>query len=292
MERILHDKPPRSLDIFTQAVILFGGFNVQFGLGFVAFGSIFVWAFGMNSEAITFFEKKADWVEHFAVVERMENTNASENNQTIYKCHYKYIVDATEYSGKGYTLSYSIQEGSEIRILYNKNQVDKSKMKDGRTQPFPWWVVLIVFIFPLSGTLLAVFGISKNINALKLFKQGYFTKGVMQSKVSTGGSITIDNRRYPIHDYEFTFEVEGKTYIGSCRTHLAEKVEDEEEEIILYDQFYPESNVVFDSIGNAPAISDYGNFVPFGSEKAVYLIIPTLVILMNVAGYAIWSSFQ
>ena len=59
-------------------------------------------------------------------------------------------------------------------------------------------------------------------------------------------------------------------------------MEDEEREIILYDQYNPDFNTVFDAAPNVPPISAQGTFESPPISKAVYLALPIVAIAMHV----------
>ena len=125
-------------------------------------------------------------------------------------------------------------------------------------------------IFPLVGFGLCISGLMQNRKALYLLRFGRSTRGHMVSCQRTNTSINDDY----VYAYEFEFEVGRKKYIAHCKTHLTEVVEDEEREIILYMDYNPSKNVVYDAMSGAPQITNDGRLVQSSVSAIKYLLIP------------------
>lgn len=69
-------------------------------------------------------------------------------------------------------------------------------------------------------------------------------------------------------------------YEAVAKTHLPEKLEDHEEEPLLYDPMYPKSAVMLDNLPGAPKIDESGN-IRAGSPIVVLLnlVIPLASII-------------
>ena len=272
---------PRYVDFYTQLVILCSGFMSIFGWSFFGFGMIFVWVFGLTSTVMDWSINSFSETTEGQVI-KVESTNYSENEQTIYEVTYSFQSEGDTYEGQSYTKTWnSHQVGDKVEVEYNINNPDTSNIIGLRSRPFTGLVFFIVLIFPMIGLIFIAIALYKNRKALGLLKNGEFTTATKISKESTNSSITINNRHYPIYKYEFGFEAEGGRYIANCKTHLTEKVEDEKEEIILYQGGYPDYNMVYDAIENMPDIDEYGNVTPVSPKKGWVLIIPGLAVIVH-----------
>lgn len=278
--RNLTDPMPRRVDIFTKATILFGGFSQQFGWAFFAFGSIFAWIFVPLSEARFWLESKKGWVEIPGEVLSLEPTNSSVNDQIVYRYAHAFEWNGRQYIGNSYAVGSMYQIGDQVTVRFRENTPEYSHIKGARRAVFPAFV-LFVLLFPIVGLVFIISSLRQNLKAISLLENGAFTRGTMKSKDSTNSSIKINNTTYPIYKYSFEFSAGGKTHVATCRTHQVWKVEDEEQEIILYDPFNPARNVVFDAAPNMPAITARGELTPASLWKAGYLILPLLGIALN-----------
>jgi hypothetical protein len=152
---------------------------------------------------------------------------------------------------------------------------------------FSGWA-LFVSIFPLVGLIFILISVKNNLKFLDLLKIGEFTRGSLCTKEPTGGYIKINNTTYPIFKYEFEFEYKNKTHKATTQTHLAQLVEDEKKEIILFDRFNPDYNVVYDTMPNAPAIDAAGYMEVATWREAWVFLLPGISIL----GHGSWLLSQ
>ncbi len=286
--RQLHELPPRQISLFTKAAILFGGFLQQFGWIFFVMGSLFAWIFIPPSTVRFWFEAGKDWKEVPGKVVTSEPTNSSVNDQTVYRYLHSFEVNGQRFTGKSFTPGQRYQGGEEVTIRYDaKDPSKQSHILGSDRAVFPAFV-LFVLIFPLVGLGFIVHSIRQNAKAIKLLEIGEFTRGAICSKEATNSTVKINNNTYPIFKYIFEFEANGRTQNATCKTHQAWLVEDEQREIILYDKYNPEFNLVFDAAPNMPNISEQGTLEPAGFGKVVYLALPLVGIAMHL--YFIWNG--
>jgi len=273
--------PPRYLSLYSQAILLCSGIYSTIGWFFLGFGMIFFWAFAFNSAAMLWFSPTPDWENSQGTVLRVDNTNASENEEEIYSIRYSYFANGEEYTGKGYMIDTDFMTGDEIAVQFNPENVVHSKLTNGRQKIFSAWAILVL-IFPLIGVGMLFFAIKRNYKALKLIKSGHFSTGQMSSKEPTGGHVSINEVNYPIYKYEFEFFAKGKNRIAHCKTHKSNLVEDEVNEFILYDYINPDVNIVYDSISNAPEFDRLGQMQQIPFKKMYFLIVPILTLIVHL----------
>jgi hypothetical protein len=277
--RHLHELPPRHIGLFTKAVVLFSGFLQQFGWIFFVMGSLFSWIFIPPSTVRFWFETGKDWKEVPGKVITAEPTNSAVNEEVVYRYLHSFEVNGQRFTGKSFTTGPDLQGGQEVTIRYDANAPDKTSYIQGSDRAvFPAFV-LFVLIFPLVGLGFIVHSIRQNAKAIKLLEIGEFTRGAMCSKEATNSTVKINNNTYPVYKYSFEFEANGRTHNAICKTHQAWLVEDEQREIILFDKYNPDFNIVYDATANMPNISEQGILEPAGFGKLVYLALP----LMGVA---------
>ena len=283
-QRVIRQTPPRYLDAFTQSTILLGGAIQQFGWGFFSFGMIFFWVFVGNSQVFYLFENRNDWKETEGVVSVVAPTNMSENDQIIYEAEFTFIHDYREYVGKSYSGGRIYGETQAVWVIYDEDDPTRSMIKGSRRAPFGYSVAFIL-IFPLLGAIFIVYQFIRNQRFLKLLKLGVFSLGKQVNKEPTGGSITINNVTYPIYKYTFEFLVKGIARQAICKTHQTNLVEDEEEEIVLYDPLNPSYNMVYDAVPNVPEIDADGYLKPVKWSKILVFVLPILTALINLGGW-------
>ena len=274
-------QPPRQLSLYSQAIILCSGIYAIMGWIFFGFGMVFFWVFTWNSTCMNWFNSSKNWEKHNGIVKKVEATNASENEEQIYKVYYIYNISGTEYGGKSYYTDSDYGKDDEIIIEYNEKLPEQSRGVGGRTRLFGWWAIFAA-IFPLIGLGMIYLSLRENQKALHLIKNGVFTTGEMLSKEPTGSSVEINGTDYPIYKFEFEFEWQGQKYISACKTYKTEGIEDEEKEFILYQPSNPTYNAVYDGIPNAPTFNHHGQIENIPIQKSYFLIAPVLSLLVHV----------
>lgn len=285
--RHLRDLPPRQIDLFTKATVLFGGFLQMFGWIFFTMGSLFAWIFIPASEVVYWFEFGKEWKEINGIVLTVEATNSAVNDQLVYRNFYSFELGGQRYTGKSFTRGQLYQGGENAPIRYNAKNPAESYMAGTSRATFPSFV-LFVLIFPLVGLGFIISSILQNWKALKLLEIGDFTRGKLLDKTATNSSVKINGSTYPVFKYQFEFENGGRKYAAKCKTYQGWLVEDEEREIILFDRFNPEYNVVYDATPSMPGISPEGMLERASLSKCLNLLLPLLAIGLNLM-FFLWQ---
>lgn len=267
--------PPRHLSILTRINVLFGGFSVQFGSIFFWFGMIFLLGFGGQSEAIHWFSFDGKWVETEGLLLEINDGNGSVNDEPIYEYVFSYSVNGQSLTGKSNAVFNGEEENTIVQIEYKEREPIRSRIRGMRSEVFPGWIVFLVIIFPGIGFGFLYFGFKENIKAVQLLKNGTFTRGKMISYEATGTSINDQT----VYAYKFEFYANNKMYISECKTHLTDKVEDEETEKILYDKADPNFSLVYDAIGAAPKMDHLGR-IKQSNILALRLLFSTILGLL------------
>ncbi len=268
--RHLQDLPPRQINLFTKATVLFDGFMQQFGWVFFCMGSLFAWIFISASEVKYWFEPSKDWQETPGKVVSAEPTNSAVNDQVVYRYLHSFELDGQRFTGKSFTAGQQYNGGEAVTIRYDAKNPGDSYMLGTDRAVFPAFV-LFVLLFPLIGGAFIIYAIRQNLKTIKLLEIGEFTRGRLVSKVATNVKINDS----PVFKYEFGFEANGKQHIAICKTHQTGLVEDEEREIILYDRYNPGHNIVFDA-ESVPAITEQGELEPAPFWKIALILLPIL----------------
>ena len=151
------------------------------------------------------------------------------------------------------------------------------------------WLILhsitVVMFFPsiIMGIIIAVI-LSRRRKAFRLLARGELTTGVLINKQKTGwavGRSTVGGSgQYPIYKLTFEFTVAGQTCEATAKTHEIEKLEDDDEEPLLYDPVNPAYAAMLDHLPGAARIDDNGEVRANNATSAVMvLVIPAATII-------------
>ncbi|MDX2248552.1 MAG: DUF3592 domain-containing protein [Bacteroidia bacterium] len=274
--------PSRNLPIISRLAILCGGFEAQFGWVFFGFGMIFFWIFFMNSSIVYMFSF-GEWDTVTGKVAKIEQTNASINNTSVYEYFYEYNVNGTNYTGSAHTTGYAYQLNELVEIEYNPDNPSESRMGGARKGLFGWEVIFVV-IFPLVGLIFILYSFRQNIKSVDLLINGRFTHGKLIKTEPT--NVTINKQ--PVYKYTFRFEAhDGKTYEAVGKTHIYSLLTDEKNERLIYAPNDPSYATMYDSIPSAPKLNEDGTLGPMPLSGYGNLILPLISIFFHGGYYLI-----
>jgi len=236
----------RNIPIFVTLTVLFSDVLSIIGLVFFLMGSIFVLVFGSLSDWSSFsFDENSPTVTGY--VNDIGETGASINDEYVLEYFYTYkLLDGSEYEGVSYMEGDSgIELGSEVQVEYVKDNPEISRIQGMRNSEFGVLVVVLVGIFPLIGLILFYFGFSKSLKHLRILKIGEIAYGKYLYREAT--NVSVNERTVFKLTFEFTAR-NGRTYKAIAKTHQPERLQDEEEEMLVYDPNKPEAAVLLDSL--------------------------------------------
>ncbi len=273
--------PPRSVPLLLRLRLLFGGFLSQFGWLFFGFGLIFVWAFTANMNIKDWRALRGDVESTQGTVTKIErHTSRSgrhgRHRKTTWWYYYTFKgPDGEEYTGVSHG-NRPVKVDDEVTVKFPKGRPEISRiegLKSFVTGPEG----LIPLVFPVVGLVFIMFGFKKGLKANRLLADGELGKGRLKSREKTNTKIN----KQPV--YKLTFEFsnsQGTSYEVSVKTHLPEKLEDQQEEPLLYEPMNPKNAVMLDDLPGSPRIDENGN-IRAGSPSAALLsfVIPFIVII-------------
>ena len=271
--------PPRSIPLTVCGRGLFGGFINQFGWLWLGFSLVFVWIFvgGAGVKNLLFNFSQPETAP--GVVLRTEETNASENDRSVYAIHYIFRVDQreAEYYGVSYTTAYSYAEGQAVEVEYDPAAPATSRVRGTRISTFGMGVLWIL-LFPLIGLAFVGYGLRRGIKGLRLLRSGNMASGTLIGKQRTNARV---NEQMV---YKLTFEFadsQAIRYQTRVKTHIPENLEDEATERILYDPRNPNYAVLFDDLPGRPEVDQLGRILPSGLlGSGLLLFFPALTLLI------------
>ena len=253
------------MPLSVRSRVLFGGAANQIGWFLLGFGLIFVWAFIPAADLAGIFVFRGELARADGAVVRCEKTNFSEggdehNDGTpVFAIHYAF-EDAGGFRREGVSYGTGVQYpiGEKLLIEYVDGDPQHSRVMGLRSAPFAAWV-LFVAVFPFIGMLFLAGGLRRSLRGDRLLRVGKLAFGKFMSSRATNTQIN-DRRVYEL-TFEFTSD-DGMSHTIKTRTHLPEKLRDDEAEPLLYDPACPERAVMFDSLPGSPRIDEFGALAP------------------------------
>jgi len=263
--------PPRPVPFLLRAQVLFGGIFSFIGWVFFAFGMVFAVAFGAFADVTSWYHFRNPPATATGELVEVKETSASENNTRIYSYRYSFRAEGADYEGVSYLPGRSHEPGEAVVVEYVEGNPALSRIRGMRRAEFGPWV-LFVLIFPGVGFVFILVSLRGGLKANRLLAHGKLAWGELVSKEPT--NTRINNRVV----YKLTFDFqpeEGGHAQAVARSHMPEKLQDEQRERLLYDPFRPETAVLLDSLPASPAIDLTGNLQPRSTVvAALTLLLP------------------
>ena len=283
--------PDRQLSILTQIKVLFGGGTVQIGsIIFWVLMSIIAWYVGAFGWGLYW---GGEWVPTSGIYQGVDYSNVEVNEEPVYTYYFAYNVEGQSYEGVSYAYYRSYTEGEVLEVEYRSNNPTQARIVGMTTSP-----IGNIFLFIMLGSALIPFiillvGFRKNQKYFYLLRHGRIAQGTYLRSRPTNVKINEET----VYEYEFSFEVNGQSFVAKCKTHHYDRVEDEETETILYDPRDPKYNMVSDAVSNIKPVQSENKLgrmaraqVPRAGISALfYLLFP---VGGMVVALLVWSMTQ
>ncbi|MDA1104922.1 MAG: DUF3592 domain-containing protein [Gemmatimonadetes bacterium] len=269
---------PRSLAPSLTVRVLFGSFVGQFGWLFFAFGMLFVWVFDAGAVLTEWvaFRGRTAMVE--GTVTDWRSTNMRINDVEVYETSYSFrLPDGRTASGVSFATGSWAEEGETVTVEYAGDDGSASRIVGMRRSP-GGGVILFVFIFPLVGFTLGAGSLAHRLRTLRLMKTGTLTTGTLRSIEPTNSRVN----EQPVMRLTFEFEADGGgTFNVVAKTHQPARLQDEAQELLVYDARNPASATVLDELPCQPRITPEGDFEASASRfpAALSLLLPGVSLL-------------
>lgn len=234
-------KRPIPISVFLS--LLFSKFTIIFGLFFTMLSIVFLVSFSpiIKMEKIS---DNAPLVKGRISKAKLTDTYINDSQVTEYHFEYK-TPDGTILSGISYSEIMILEESSEVRVQYNPDKPELSRIVGMRRGIIGPWILIPFAPFLIIGLSFLYAGIRKTSRELKLIKTGEIAQGKLLSKEYTSMRVN----RNQVFRFRFEFKaMDGRKYKTSFKTHIPSGIEDEELEYLLYNPDEPEKAVLIDSL--------------------------------------------
>ncbi len=256
---------------------MFGGSISQLGWLLFGFGLILFWIFTWNSDLVGSLAFLGERQTATGTVQRVEPTNASENDTPVYVLVYRFVArDGSPIQGKAYVTGGAWRGGENVTVEYLRRDPSVSRIPGTRRSLFGAGGVFAA-IFPLIGLVLILLGLNKGLRASRLLSRGHLAYGKLVRNSPT--NVTVNNRPVMAMTFEFRSQ-DGMTHQVVSKTTQSEVLEDESLEMLLYDASNPKAAVLIDDLPGLPdVLPDKG--IVLRSPRAIWtvLILPLITLI-------------
>ena len=217
--------------------IFFSDVSSIIGVAFTAIGTLFLIVFGsffFDSDSIKIAK---DDPFASAVIQEITPTNTTINDELVYKYTYTFQTpDGEKHSGSDNHFLNGDSQGDTIIIQYAYANPNISMLTADDDSMIPWWIILLISIFPIIGILMIGFGIRKLKRSINILNYGETAWGTYKGQEPTGSSVNEEI----VYRLFFTFTAhDGKEYTAQGETHKTYRLRDEEQELVIYNTSDP-----------------------------------------------------
>lgn len=260
----------RSVPIAAGVSVLLGGFMTQFGAAFFSFGMIFCWVFLSMADIPGTFRFMGSTATATGSVTRVTTTSSKENNSRVHEIEYIF----NDAAGRTHTgVSYSAYDlpnaGQSVRVEYVEGDPGTNRIEGMRRAEMPIFVIFVV-IFPIVGALIGIAGIRAGRRRLRMLYVGRMARGKLVAKEPTNTKINKQTV------YKLTFEFttpDGRVGRVSDKTHETARLEDEAQELLLYNPDNLEEGAAIDALPGGVKMNDAGEITQYSFARACVLML-------------------
>ena len=184
-----------------------------------------------------------------ATVTDVRDTNSTENDVTVYEYRFTFRAkDETEVTGRSYSTGRIWAKGERVPVTYLPDKPGVAQLQDTRHTEFPWWVALLVGIFPFIGGVMLLAGALGGWRQIRLLRMGRLAYARWINVTPTNMSVNDQ----PVMKYAFEFQAEdGQTYQGNSKSLPKAQLGDEANEPVLYWPTKPDRSMLLDAAAGA-----------------------------------------
>jgi hypothetical protein len=258
------------------------------GAIFLLFGMLFVWIFTWGFDPIGDVRLTLSRETAQGVITRVSATHSSENDVTVYRYGFSFQArDGASFTGESYYAGARWSAEERVTIEYLPSNPSVARIKGARRATMPFWVVLLVLVFPTIGSAFFISSTVRGWRQVRLLQHGELAGAEIVSERATNTSIND----VPVMAYVYEFPAsDGESYLGQSRALPSGRVGDEEQEPVLYLPWNPRRSTLVDTlpIRYPLDVDEFGQWT--AREKAwpmVWFAVTWVAIAANVA-FALW----
>lgn len=259
-----------------------GGLLAQFGWVFVGFGLIFVWAFTLNADIASLWQFSGQletvngYVEHVSETKISEGGGEHSKGTPVYEIHFRFeYPQGAQQQGVCYRTGWNPSPNEKVDVEFPKDKPDISRIVGTRRKPMGLFG-LIPVIFPAIGFAMVMAGLVRGRKAHRLLRDGRLAAGALVAKEAT--NTRVNNQTV----YRLSFEFQddsGQRHTASARTHRPRTLEDNDSELLLYDENQPSKAVMMDNLPGSPRIDSQGYLRGRSRRAVLCMLLPVIVIV-------------
>ena len=254
----------------------------QFGWAFGGFGLVFVWVFTLNADVASLWQFSGSLETVDGYVERVTETNFSEGGgehskgTPVYEIHFRFeYPQGVQQQGVCYRTGWNPSPNEKVDVEFPRDKPETSRIVGTRRKPMGVFGLMPV-IFPAIGFAMVIAGLVRGRRAHRLLGKGRLAAGTLVAKEAT--NTRVNNQTVYKLSFEF-LDDRGERHTASARTHRSRKLEDNDSELLLYDENRPNQAVMMDNLPGSPRIDSQGYLRGQPRRAVLCMLLPVIVVV-------------
>jgi hypothetical protein len=285
-KNLLSQAPPRLISLPTRLSVLFSGILSTIGWIFLSVGTLVFFVFAAFSDLKQSFNADGEWLPSVGIIQDIQPTNSKINKRVVYAYHFNFLANGQPHTNISYKVGNDNNIGAKLPIQYKSLNPQRAQIIGMDNAQMPIWILFFVLIFPIVGASLVIYNLIQKRKTLQLLQFGAITYAKLVHTEET--SIRVN--RKTVQKYFFEFEIGGQIYESICATHIYATVEDETEELVLYNTSDPAQNLVLDGEDWTPTVNDEGDLEP--NINILGLLLPAVFGVSFITGLIFFLSMS
>ena len=282
--------PPRPVPLRLACRAMLG---LAGGLGavFMLVGMVFAWVLTTGFDPIGDLQLALKVETTQGVITRITETNTTENDVTVYRYDFSFRTPSEEsFTGTGYIRGRRWSAEERVTIEYVPSNPAIARIQGTRRSMAPFWVILLVLIFPATGALLFFSATVGGWRQARLLRHGELSEAEIVSEEMTGTRIND----VPVMAYVYEFPAnDGESYLGRSKALPTGRVGDEEKEPVLYLPWNPRQSTLVDTLPmrHPLDVDEFGQWVAQGKAWPIVWVAVIWIGVVANAAYGLWRLF-
>ena len=240
---------PRNVPFTAVLSLFFGSTLSLLGLIFAVMGAVMLLFLFPQVDFQPGALMSADSAHARGVVLECGPTAIHIKNETIYAVAYEFEAEGEKIKGKSYSAGSGLNPGSQVDILYRKNDPTFSRIDGLRRKPVGIWAALFI-LFPAAGIVMISLSSVRFSRSLRVLRNGIAVIARFSRKEST--SMKTNGRT--VYRYYYLYQdIRGTERTAFGKTHKTEKMDASSEKVVLYDPSYPDYSLIAEILPGAAA---------------------------------------
>lgn len=245
---------------------------------FFGVGMIFFLLMGLDSNLFTFHRFMGALEKTEGKVLKTSYTDWSINEESVVRWVYTFDYQGKKYLGTSYAVETTALPDQNVIVEFAANSPEYSRIEGLNEALTPWWVTIIVMIFPTLGLLFIYLSVRHLPKTIGLLRSGTPAYASYVDKEPT--NMIVNDM--PVYKLRFQFEDDrGDTHYVFAQSHLIDDLMDDPQEAIIYHPQEPEKALLLDELSGKPYLNEEGQW-QWQAQGYLYLLPAAIAITINI----------